>query len=186
MNFDGATTPDGEQSTDSGGPTEQQVQDYALQLFEDARSELGRADSKGSILLTGGGIVLSALTGAIIGGDWTPSKLDSFAGRAAFFLGFVAVIGGIICIGMAVIPQVRKPPESEYAFYFGQLAHIDRAEAGRRIANTVNVLTERAVDQAWWMSKIALRKYRLIRRSMLFFAFAFVMAILTPTLERLL
>jgi hypothetical protein len=162
-----------------------EVRAYALELYDDAKSEVNRADSKGSILLSGSGIVLSALTGSIIGGDWTPAKLQSDWSRVAFVLGFVGVIVGMVCIGAAVIPKVRKPPESDYAYFFGQLAHVDRSEAARRISNTVGYQTERAIDQAWWISKIAFRKYLLVRRALLCFAFAFTMAILVPVMERI-
>jgi hypothetical protein len=124
------------------------------------------------------------LTGAIIGGDWTPAKLDSWLSQAAFVVGFVAIVAGMVCIGASVIPKVRKPPASDYAYFFGQLAHVDRTEAARRIANTVGYQTERAIDQAWWISKLAYRKYLLVRRALLCFAFGFAMAILVPVLER--
>jgi hypothetical protein len=162
---------------------EEELREYAHALFEDARVELARADSKGSILLTGGGLVLSALTGAIVGGDWTPSKLGSDWGRAAFLGSFAFVLYGIVCIGAAAIPKMNRPPESDHAFFFGHLAHCDIDEARRRIANTLPLRVEREIDQAWWMSKLAWRKYVLIRRSLLSFGCAFVLALVVPILD---
>jgi hypothetical protein len=173
------------QSVKAVSPSEEEIRAYALALFDDARSELARADSKGSLLLGAAGLILSALTGAVVGGDWTPNKLDSRWSQAAFALGLAAVVAGVLLIGAAVIPKVRKLPESDYAFHFGHLAHIDQAEARRRIANTIPLLTQRSIDQAWWMSQIAFRKYALIRKSMLFFLLAFIMAGLVPTLNQL-
>jgi Family of unknown function (DUF5706) len=162
---------------------EEALREYAHALFEDARVELARADSKGSILLTGGGLVLSALTGAIVGGDWTPSKLGSNWSRAAFLGSFAFVLYGIVCIGAAAIPKMNRPPATNHAFFFGHLAHCDIDEARRRIANTLPLRVEREIDQAWWMSKLAWRKYVLIRRSLLSFACAFVLALFVPILD---
>ncbi len=134
-------------------------------LLKDGREELGRADGKASILLTASGVVASVLLAGAIAGDWNPTALGRF--QWLWWPGSALSLAAIVSFAAAVWPRVKHDkPKSDLSF-FGHVAEFkSRQELNAAIDQKVSDSLEddRAVDQAFTVSKIVVGKYAHVRR----------------------
>lgn len=154
--------------------TDGPVREYADILLVETREEVSRADSKASMLLAAGGVIISVVAGGLLADGWKPSDLTSGWWQALWFLGFALVLLGLVSLGAAVYPRVkvgyfffssRRSHKSsreprDHPHYFAELADHPTVESARRAIEAVAPdITSRTVEQAWQLSHVAMRKF---------------------------
>jgi hypothetical protein len=156
-------------------------QDYAQLLLNETREDLGRADAKVSVLLSSAGIISSIIVGAIAAGHWRPTQLALWV-QVIWWLGVTVASAGIVALASALAPRVRHPDAKAALHYFGHAAQFD---SFREFLDTLDEISgERAVrtaSQLWLVSRILVRKYKLIRFALVSFGVAAVMLVAAAT-----
>lgn len=148
--------------------------ELAERLLIDTREDIGRADAKASMLFGIAGVVLGVLLAGIVAGDWSPvTKLGD--GEPLWWIGSACAIGGLICLGLAVYPAIGHPAShKEKVAYFGHVASFggldEFSSALAEYASKEH--NDRAEDQVFQLSKIVLKKYKLVRAALILFALA--------------
>ena len=148
-------------------------------LLAEARTEVGYADSKASIVLATTGIGFSAFLGGTIASSWRPNELSA-AGEALWWIGAVTACTAVMCAGIAVWPRYGKISSTGPVYYWGQAANNSTvAELAKRLDEDKPNQDDRTRNQLFHISKLVLRKYRFVRGSIvlagasgLFFALA--------------
>lgn len=141
------------------------VDDLAVALLQESRSELERVDTKVLGVLGFASVFVSVILAGIIAGDWTPSKLD-LLGRGIWWAGCALVIVGIVVLAAALWPRLRKSDKSQEGCvtYFGD---VDRkwsvGELRHRLRTTCELTESRAADQLLTIAPLVKRKYTLMR-----------------------
>lgn len=152
-------------------------------LLSEAREELGRADNKTSILLAAAGVVVGALTAAVLAGDWSPTKLaPGFA--SIWWIGCGFLSAGILCLGIAIYPRTSRPRKvPNFVAYFGDVVALkSRANLNRAISKTARAAGTRDLDQLELVSAIVSKKYRFLRLALLSFALGALLLALVAAL----
>jgi hypothetical protein len=142
-----------------------QVTSYLEDLLDNTREELARADSKAALLLAATGVVVGALLAGLFAGKWTPFDLDSRI-EWLWWLGVCAAAAGIFSIAGAVYPRLRPrgaPPPPGAPAYFGDVIKYKDIDAFRQAIELAPSPKERLTDQTFVLSRIAWRKYVLLR-----------------------
>ena len=152
-------------------------------LLSEAREELGRADNKTSILLAAVGVVIGALTAAVLAGSWSPVTLS--VGLAwIWWIGCGFLSAGITCLGIAIYPRTSRPRKlPDFVAYFGDVVALkSRANLDRAISNTAGATGSRNLDQLELVSAIVAKKYHYLRLALLSFALGAVLLALVAVL----
>jgi len=155
---------------DGGTDPDDQAWRYAAALLAEAREEIGRADSKASILLAASGVAAGALLAGIVGGSWSPSGLGP-AIQAVWWSGVVAAAAGVWNLAAAIYPRTRRvgTARTGHIEYFGDiLAFGDPDALMAALRRECAAGIEPVADQLRQISLIVDRKYRHIRRAMWF------------------
>jgi hypothetical protein len=155
-----------------------EARDYAERLLAETREEIARADAKASILLGAGGVATSIASTALFGG-WNPARLKPW-GTSVWWIGASLAGCALLCLGSAVYPRTgavsprgrqSHQREPRPVHYFVQLAGCeDLATARRAIEAAAIDSVNRAVEQAWSLSKLVMTKYRLTRAALWLYA----------------
>jgi MFS family permease len=159
-----ANTQPGPGISNSPGAMDQ-VTSYLEDLLDDTREELARADSKAALLLAATGVVVGALLAGLFAGKWTPFDLGIRI-EWLWWLGVCAAAAGIFAIAGAVYPRLRPrgaPPPPGAPTYFGDVTTYKDIDAFRRAIEQAPNPKERLIDQTFVLSRIAWRKYVLLR-----------------------
>jgi pycsar effector protein len=138
---------------------------FAALLLAEAREEIGRADEKGSILLAGTGVSVSAVIAGIFASNWSPSGLRP-TWQLVWWIGVVAVLAGVLLLLAAVYPRTRasQGDERRHLFYFEHVAQFDQAaELEAALVEAASSGSARAAHQLLHISRIVRLKYHLIR-----------------------
>lgn len=152
--------------------------DPAVILVE-TREELTRADGKASTLLAALGVAISVIGGSILAGSWTPHRLEH-AYRIVWWIGVGFGASGSVALCAAVWPRIKHRLEGPAATYFDDIALLgDIEKVKKALAQTTN--EERTLVQLITLSKIARRKYMLIRWALALLALATVLVVLAAT-----
>ncbi|MFE6777214.1 Pycsar system effector family protein [Streptomyces sp. NPDC057702] len=135
----------------------------ARTLLTETREEMLKADQKANTMLSGLGVTLAALVGAVSAGGVTPLRYG-IAAQVLFWLGCAAAFPSLGLLALAVLPRTGTPL-AHRAHYFGdvsalgtpgQLAHVVRhTDPHRRDLNQLAVL-----------SQLVVMKYRYVRGGM--------------------
>lgn len=151
--------------------------DYARLLLDETREDLGRADSKVSVLLSTAGIIASIVAGAIAAGRWRPTGLALWA-QVVWWVGVAVASLGVVALSSALFPRIGHPEDKSALRYFGHVAQFESLE---EFLGALNKISDQAVvriaSQLWLISKILVRKYDLIRFALIAFGIAAVMLI---------
>jgi hypothetical protein len=160
-----------------------QITSYLEHLLDDTREELAKADSKAALLLAATGVVVGALLAGLFGGRWTPFDLNNRI-EWLWWVGVVAAAAGIFSIAAAVYPRLRPrgaPPPPGAPAYFGDVTTYRDIDAFRHAIEQAPSLQERLIDQTFVVSRIAWRKYVLLRLGLRWFLLA-ILACVTSVL----
>ncbi|MEX2374926.1 MAG: Pycsar system effector family protein [Dehalococcoidia bacterium] len=135
-------------------------------MLAEARQEVGVADHKASLVLTGLSVGVAALLAGMLAGDWDPqSRLSGFA-EVLWWAGAVFAISAIACAGSAVWPRFQRSHPNGEVHYWGHVSSFDSIEAWmRRQSELESDPEKRNRDQLWVLSSIVTRKYQLIQWS---------------------
>jgi hypothetical protein len=151
--------------------------EYAGLLLAETREDLGRADTKVSVLLSTAGIIASIVTGAIAAGHWRPTQLALWA-QVIWWCGVGVASVGIVALASAIAPRIRHPEDKSALRYFAHAAQFESLEdlmdALKAVDDQTGSLTG---SQLWLLSKILVRKYVLIRFALISFGAAALMLI---------
>jgi MFS family permease len=132
-------------------------------LLAESREELTRADGKASLLLAALGIGLSAILGAMLGGDWTPFVLVS-PWELIWWVGAGLAGVSLISLCVAVWPRVTHDSGQSGVTYFGEAARFETVgELTAALKRTETDPVARTVLQLHVISRRADQKYAAIR-----------------------
>ena len=132
-------------------------------ILSEAREEIERADQKASILLTGVGVAIGAILAGLLPAHWSPSDLGS-PWQWIWWVGLAGTGVGITFLLAAVYPRIGVKGDARLLNYFGDACHMSTREAVREcLLETSKDELGRTVDQIFVDSRIAARKYQLIR-----------------------
>lgn len=150
---------------------------FNRQLLHESREELERADRKAQILLASSGVAVSVVMAGVIAGNWTPLQLPTWA-LTVWSMGACAVLLGIVLLSISIFPRiVHRDPAGKVA-YFGHVASYPNVEALRAaLATAAADPDDRTTNQLWVISRIVVRKYRLIRWALGLFGAGFTLAL---------
>lgn len=138
-----------------------------LAMLLEARTEVGVADHKASMVLTSLGVGFGALLAAVVAGDWSPDELAGFF-EWLWWMGAVLAAGSVVAAALAVWPRWDEDEAFERPHYWG---HVASYESLPDLADALegNKLDEsdRTRSQLWKLSQIVALKYRWVRRAFL-------------------
>ena len=136
---------------------------FARQLLNETREELDRADRKAQILFAASGVGVSVVVAGIVAGDWSPLQLSAWA-LVAWGTGAGLVAIGLFVLGISIFPRIVHHDPGGKVAYFGHAASYPNIEALRAALEAAAAQPDdRTLDQLWIVSRIVVRKYRLIR-----------------------
>ncbi len=141
---------------------------YAERLLISSREELGRADTKASILLATAAAVIAAVVAGVVAGGWSPAMLTGWYELLWWVSTGLAGLAMLLLAG-AVYPRTapRRDGQPTVVAYYGDVVQFNdhsalRAALERSAPRDIDRLT----DQIYHVSRIVRRKYRLIRDGM--------------------
>jgi Family of unknown function (DUF5706) len=145
------------------------------ELLTESREELARADAKASTLLAALGVAIGVIAAALLAGDWSPDRLDRGYQIVWWFgLGFTGA--GSLALCLAVWPRIRHRLPGRSATYFDEIAllgSVDKVKAALESTDAAG----RTLTQLVAVSRIARRKYVLIRWAMCLLGIAVVLVL---------
>ncbi|MCP4383429.1 MAG: hypothetical protein GY798_18755 [Hyphomicrobiales bacterium] len=148
------------------------------ELLAEARSEVGYADHKASLILAALGIGFSAFLGGTYASDWRPSDLRSW-GEWAWWLGAVAALLAVGAAALAVWPRLGDRSLERPLYYWGQVSKTSSIEdMVRHLEEHPPDPLKRTQDQLWHLSRLVASKYRWVRSSLVLAAGSTAMFIL--------
>ncbi|MEU6989981.1 Pycsar system effector family protein [Streptomyces sp. NPDC046465] len=140
-------------------------------LLVDLRAEIGRADSKASVLVAALGLTGGVFSGRLASSEWTPGRLGP-PGQVVWWLGTISLILALFSLLMAVLPRYRGTPwtPGRPLTYFGDIRLAARtgglADALAETARDPSLALLTALDET---SRIAVRKHQWIRTGLIAF-----------------
>ncbi|MFI1480250.1 Pycsar system effector family protein [Streptomyces sp. NPDC020747] len=131
----------------------------AERLLMAAREDVGRADSKAAVLLSGA----LALPALLLGGRWRPTGLDR-SGVVLLASAGVLWLAGVGCLVMVVLPRLGTSRTGPGLTFFADFLHRDGPEAlsvrvGEAARDPVHWLVVQTLD----ICVILAAKYRWLR-----------------------
>jgi hypothetical protein len=143
------------------------------ELLAESREELARADGKASMLLSALGVIVGVIAAALLAGDWSLDRLDQ-PYRIIWWIGLGLTAAGSLALCLAVWPRLRHRLPGPSATYFDEIALLGSVEKVRAAVGGTDA-AERTLTQLVAISRIARRKYVLIRWAMLLLGIAIVL-----------
>ena len=141
--------------------------DYVVQLLDETRDEVTRADQKAGVVLFVLGIGLGALLAGLIRGDWTPIDRGGVT-AGMWWLGSIVLLGAVVSAALAVWPRFRASKSSDQITFWGDAGRTSSPEDLAARLDTQELDTgERRVEELWHLSRIVMQKYRFIRAGLL-------------------
>ncbi|MFI6479339.1 Pycsar system effector family protein [Nonomuraea sp. NPDC050663] len=136
---------------------------YGSKLLSEAREELNKADSKAQVLLGVVGIGLGAIAGGLLAGSWKPQDLADSV-EWLWWAGVVAALASVGVLSGAVYPRLDRRNNSGRIMYFHDVSHFRTVDdVTTALRQSAELDLERVTHQLLRLSRIATRKYRLIR-----------------------
>lgn len=138
-------------------------EDLEENLLEEARTEVGYADSKASFVLAGLSIGFSALLGGILANDWRPTDLESVF-EVLWWVGAGLAALSVVSAVSAVWPRTGNSSLDRPIYYWGQVAQLQKkADLSESLDSNPPVRASRTRDQIWHLSRLVARKYYWVR-----------------------
>ena len=143
------------------------IASYASTLLVEAREELGRADSKVSILLAAAGVAASVLAGASVAKGASFTHLPLWA-EILGAVGFGSYVLGTSALGLALLPRTKHHSAPAEPYFFGHVATYRTPDTlAPALKRAAECAERRTIDQLWHVSRIVVRKYQLLRAGMI-------------------
>lgn len=146
------------------------------ELLSESREEVSRADGKASMLLSALTVAAGVVAAALLAGSWSPNRLEQ-PFRALWWISLVFVAAGSVTLGLAVWPRLRHHLDGASASYFDEIALLGDVASVKAALEKTDA-SARTLTQLVAISKIARRKYKLIRWAMALLAIALVLILL--------
>jgi hypothetical protein len=148
------------------GRDDARARERALRLLDEARYAHDRADAKATGLLGVASTAAAVVLAALLAGDWTPAALPA-AGQVLWWAGCAAGAAGVALLAAAVVPgRIRGGDGTGGIAWFGDVPAVAaRGPAALALALWAGDFAELGglAAQLVVCSRIAIRKYRLIR-----------------------
>jgi Family of unknown function (DUF5706) len=157
----------------------------ARSLHKDVREELVRADAKATTLLSVVSILLGALLGGAIAGDWTPADLKCVL-TVLFWIAVGLGMGAEGHLLAAVLPRVKHPKDATQVRYFGHVVQLEDDEELKRRLTDADGELEQLTDQVYVLSGIVDSKYQHVRTALQWLAAAVVLGFASVALNAIL
>ncbi|MFH8607620.1 Pycsar system effector family protein [Streptomyces sp. NPDC018029] len=148
----------------------------AERLLLDLRTEIVRADTKATVLVTALGTAAGVFTGFLAKRGWPPAAFSG-PGSSTWWAGMLALLLAVLALLMAVLPRYDGSwtPGAPLTHF----ADVQRAARCGRLTQAL-IETERATSESILIalaatSRIALRKHQWIRTGLIAFATAVVL-----------
>lgn len=152
-------------------------------LLAEARTEVGYADHKASVVLAALGIGFSAFLGGVFASDWRPGDLSD-SGRVWWWLGAICASVAVGCAAAAVWPRTGRKTKTGPIYYWGQAAQAKSiAELDTRFETDPPERAKRTRHQLFHLSHLVQKKYRWVRAAIGFGAVATVLFALSGLTE---
>ncbi|MFI2263078.1 Pycsar system effector family protein [Streptomyces tubercidicus] len=132
-------------------------------LTSETREELQKADGKAGMMLTGLGVALTALLGAISAGGVAPQRY-ALVPQMLFWTGCAAWVPALVMFGLAVAPRAGKPQRLR-AHYFGDATVTPSVRLLAAVVQRTDP-EDRDLSQFVALSRTVWIKYRCIRHGM--------------------
>ncbi|MEV6985504.1 Pycsar system effector family protein [Sphaerisporangium sp. NPDC051017] len=161
---------------------------YAAKLLVDIREEINRADAKAQVLLGVSGVGLGAVAGGLFAGDWAPARLSN-AVEWLWWAGVTAALASLACLAGAVYPRTGAPTarDSKVIAYYGDIVRFESVPAlASALIGAAKPDLRQISDQVHRLSRIAYRKYLLIRWGFWLLAAAVVSTIASVVIDHFL
>lgn len=156
----------------SGGPAPTHIHTEAGErLLADLRTEIGRADSKASVLVAALGLTGGVFSGRLASSGWTPGRLG-LPGTALWWTGTLSLALALFCLLMAVLPRYSGTPwaPGRPLTYFGDIQQAARAgQLTDALADTARDSGPALLAALEHTSRIAARKHQWIRSGLIAF-----------------
>jgi hypothetical protein len=146
---------------------------YVRRLLDETREEVSRADTKASIVLAGGGIVVGILLTGLVTGDVSIAGERWHVGLLAWLAGAL-LVGGVGLLGAAVYPRTGGA-QPGHARWFAEIAQYK--DLDKELIQAVETdFTDgmRDLHQAGKLAEIVVKKYRLTKIGMWLLGAGFV------------
>lgn len=142
-------------------------------LLREGREEVVRADTKASTLFGLLGVAFGVVLAGLIAGTWSPADLRAPA-QLLFWAGAIGAGAAMVLLGSAIWPRITHLEDREEVAYFGHVAAYPRREQFKQalMRQAERDPDARAVDQVHAISRLAMRKYRLIQLAIVALAVA--------------
>lgn len=137
-------------------------------MLDETREDARNADQKASVLLAAFGIAFGALLASQLQTDgWRPTSLTP-AGGVLYTLGLVAGGIAVAASGAALWPRYQLDVSPRHGIaYWGHIAAFQTlADLDDALQRTPSRDALRTRHQLWQLSRLVLKKYRLIRASL--------------------
>ncbi|MBL1081532.1 hypothetical protein JK359_05975 [Streptomyces actinomycinicus] len=161
------------------GPAARSTHHTAERLLTELREEIGRADTKASVLVAALGMTAGVFTGLIAGRDWSPDRLSA-PGAVLWWAGAAALALSLLSLLLAVLPRYRSGSwaEGRPLCYFGDIRQAAReGRLAEALAGTDRDPAAALLAALAENSRIAASKHRWIRTGLIAFC---VGALLLP------
>lgn len=143
------------------------AEETELGMLVEARSEVGTADHKASMVLTALGVGFGALLAAVVAGDWSPDELAGLF-EWLWWVGAALAAGSVVAAALAVWPRWDEGETFQHPHYWG---HVARYESVQDLAAALDQgdveESDRTRSQLWKLSQIVALKYTWVRRAFL-------------------
>jgi hypothetical protein len=151
-----------------------------LRLLNETRDEIARAETKASIALGAAGLVAGSVLGELF--DRYPGL--TALGKVALIGCVAAMLGGLVSLGLALIPKLFVNPggHSMMAF-FGHVTAAGSIAEFERLAVEPQDERSRLTNQIWTLSTLIMRKYQHIRRAFLCLGASVALGVVTMIVE---
>jgi hypothetical protein len=151
-------------------------------MLDEARTEVGIADHKASMVLAAIGVAFGAVLGGLLANDWRPSKLEGF-GKPLWWVAAVMVLSAVSAAGLAVWPRYSKASTSAGVHYWGHVVTFaSEGELFDALDRQPPDDLARTRHQLWHMSRVVDRKYRCVRWALGLSAIASLLFLLSVAL----
>lgn len=134
--------------------------DFAEGLLDETRDEINRADSKASIILSGSGVAVAVLAGALLAGDITLAKVDPVVQKIAGLAAALLILG-IGLLGAAVIPRMGRPIPGRARYFLDHAQYETLPELRKAVESEYGDRDARHLEQLLDLARLTRTKYRL-------------------------
>lgn len=140
------------------------MSDLLTELLHQAREEVGRADTKASIILGACGVGVAAFLGGVVSDSWKPGVLPNCI-EWIWWIGALTFLAGIVASTRCLWPSTKIPNTSMLPSYYQRIAQFDDAESLRKTLGSSDP-DEILSEQLLAISRIADAKYRYLQFSL--------------------